>query len=207
GRSPVGRGGAPAGGVTGAPRPRRREGSGPVPLGKSGGDPLFWSRLPGEGGFCLFITADSFMFTLFFSSFIYERAKNAELFNASQQALNPAIGALNMLFLLSASWFVVLAVDAAKKGLQRPLLNCLSMALACGAAFATAKVFEYRDKVAHGITMLTNDFFMFYFALTGLHFVHLLIGMVVLGVLLSMARGGIGGRYIHYLESGASYWH
>jgi nitric oxide reductase NorE protein len=179
----------------------------PVPLGENRGDTLVSRRLPGDEGVWLFITADSFMFTLFFSSFIYERTKNAELFNASQRALNPAIGAMNMLFLLSASWFVVLAVDAAKKGLQRPLLNCLAMALACGAAFATAKVLEYRDKVAHGITMLTNDFYMFYFALTGLHFVHLVIGMVVLGVLLSKARSGIGGRYIHYLESGASYWH
>jgi len=178
-----------------------------VPLGENRGDTLVSRRLPGDEGVWLFITADSFMFTLFFSSFIYERTKNAGLFNSSQQALNPTIGAMNMLFLLSASWFVVLAVDAAKKGLERPLRNCLSMALACGAAFATTKVFEYRDKVVHGITMLTNDFYMYYFALTGLHFVHLVIGMVVLGVLLNKARSGIGGRYIHYLESGASYWH
>jgi nitric oxide reductase NorE protein len=178
-----------------------------VPLGEDRADTLVSRRLPGDEGVWLFITADSFMFTLFFSSFIYERTKNAELFNVSQQALNPAIGALNTLFLLSSSWFVVLAVDAAKKGLERRVLNCLSMALACGAAFATAKLFEYRDKVAHGITMLTNDFYMFYFALTGLHFVHLVIGMVVLGVMLDKARRGISGRYPYYLESGASYWH
>jgi nitric oxide reductase NorE protein len=183
------------------------QGAWPVPVGENREDALVSRHLPGDEGVWLFIAADSFMFTLFFSSFIYERTKHAELFNASQQALNPAIGALNTLFLLSGSWFVVLAVDAARKHLQKAVLNCLSMALACGAAFATAKVFEYADKVAHGITMVTNDFYMFYFVLTGLHFVHLIIGMVVLGVLLVKARRGIGGRYMHYLESGASYWH
>jgi nitric oxide reductase NorE protein len=164
-------------------------------------------RLPGDPGVWLFIAADTFMFALFFSSFMYERTKNVALFNFSQQALNPTIGALNTVFLLSGSWFVVMAVDAAKKCLEKTLVDRLSMALVCGAAFAAAKVLEYRDKVVHGITMLTNDFYMYYFVLTGLHFVHLIIGMVVLAVLLGKARSGITREYQRYLESGASYWH
>jgi nitric oxide reductase NorE protein len=164
-------------------------------------------RLPGDAGVWLFIVADTFMFALFFSSFMYERTKNVELFNASQQALSPAVGALNTIFLLTGSWFVVMAVEAAKKRLRNILIACLGMAVACGVAFGTVKIFEYRGKVVHGITMLTNDFYMYYFALTGLHFVHLVIGVVVLTVLLNMARPGITGDYQRYLESGASYWH
>jgi nitric oxide reductase NorE protein len=164
-------------------------------------------RLPGDAGVWLFIAADTFMFALFFSSFMYERTKNVALFNASQQALSPAIGALNTIFLLTGSWFVVMAVEAAKKRLRNVSIACLGMAVACGVAFGTVKIFEYRGKVVHGITMLTNDFYMYYFALTGLHFVHLVIGVVVLTVLLNMARPGITGDYQRYLESGASYWH
>jgi nitric oxide reductase NorE protein len=52
-------------------------------------------RLPGDAGVWLFIAADTFMFALFFSSFMYERTKNVALFNASQRALSPTIGALN----------------------------------------------------------------------------------------------------------------
>jgi nitric oxide reductase NorE protein len=81
------------------------------------------------------------------------------------------------------------------------------MAVACGVAFGAVKIFEYRSKIVHGVTMLTNDFYMYYFALTGLHFVHLVIGIVVLTVLLTKARGGMTGDYQRYLESGASYWH
>jgi nitric oxide reductase NorE protein len=164
-------------------------------------------RLPGDAGVWLFIAADTFMFALFFSSFMYERTKNVALFNTSQQALNPAVGALNTVFLLTGSWFVAMAVEAARKRLQQALVTCLGMAVACGVAFGAVKIFEYRSKIVHGVTMLTNDFYMYYFALTGLHFVHLVIGIVVLTVLLTKARGGMTSDYQRYLESGASYWH
>jgi nitric oxide reductase NorE protein len=164
-------------------------------------------RLPGDAGVWLFIAADTFMFALFFSSFMYERTKNVALFNMSQQALNPAVGALNTVLLLTGSWFVAMAVEAARKRLQRALVACLGMGVACGVAFGAIKIFEYRSKIVHGVTMLTNDFYMYYFALTGLHFVHLVIGIVVLTVLLTKARAGMTGDYQRYLESGASYWH
>jgi len=164
-------------------------------------------RLPGDAGVWLFIAADTFLFALFFSSFMYERTKNVALFNDSQRALDPAIGALNTVLLLTGSWFVVMAVEAARQRLQRVLVACLGMAIACGVAFGTIKIFEYRSKIAHGITMLTNDFYMYYFALTGLHFVHLVIGLVALTVLLTKARAETAGDYQRYLESGASYWH
>src|SRR5262245_4861323 len=100
-----------------------------------------------------------------------------------------------------------MAVEAARRRLQRALVGCLGMALACGVAFGAVKIFEYRSKIVHGVTMLTNDFYMYYFALTGLHFVHLVIGIVVLALLLTKARAGMTADYQRYLESGASYWH
>ena len=112
--------------------------------------------MPGDAGVWLFIAADTFMFALFFSSFMYERTKNVALFNTSQQALNPAVGALNTVFLLTGSWFVAMAVEAARKRLQRALVTCLGMAVACGVAFGAVKIFEYRSKIVHGAVSMVD---------------------------------------------------
>ena len=77
-----------------------------------------------------------------------------------------------------------------------------------GAGFAATKAFEYADKIGAGLTMVHNDFFMFYWTLTGLHFVHFLIGMVVLGVCLYKARqDALDARFVVWIESGGCYWH
>jgi nitric oxide reductase NorE protein len=164
-------------------------------------------RLPGEPGLWIFIAGDTFLFALFFTCFIVQRASNVALYLESQRALDTTIGAVNTVLLLTASWLVVMAVGAARRGLQSTVVGCLSAAIACGGAFAAAKVYEYHAKIAHGVTMLTNDFFMYYFVLTGLHFVHLAIGVIVLAVLVAKARRSIAEDYLYYLESGASYWH
>ena len=56
--------------------------------------------------------------------------------------------------------------------------------------------------------MLSNDFFMFYFVLTGVHFAHFLVGMVVLALLWSRTRSeAVDGPLFGWIESGALYWH
>ena len=165
-------------------------------------------RLPGDPGVWFFITADTCMFGLFFASFVVERLHNVALFDTSQKALSQTIGMLNTLFLVSGSYFVVLAVDAAKRAARQRVVTCLALALACAIAFGIAKVVEYGDKFRHGLSPVTNDFFTYYFILTGLHFVHVLIAIIVTIVLIRMSRKtDFGERYMVILESGASYWH
>lgn len=177
-------------------------------LASIGPRPAAARRLPGDSGVWLFIAADTFMFGLFFSSFMFERLKNVELFNRSQQALSPTVGALNTLFLLAGSWFVVLAVSAAKQRMEQAVVNCLSLGLVCGGAFAVSKLFEYGAKFAAGLSVVTNDYYLFYFVLTGVHFLHLCIGLVVLAILRGRAKTGVGDeRFLRWLESGACYWH
>ncbi len=148
------------------------------------------------------------MFGLFFASFVAERLHNVALFDQSQRALSPTIGMLNTLFLVSGSYFVVLAVDAAKRAARRRVIGCLALALACAVAFSIAKLFEYGDKFRHGLSPATNDFFTYYFILTGLHFLHVLIAIIVTIVLMRMSRKtDFSPRYMVILESGASYWH
>jgi|SRR6516164_5877858 nitric oxide reductase NorE protein len=164
----------------------------------------------GDGGVWVFITADICMFGLFFTIFTWDRSHNISLFEQSRRLLDPNIGLLNTIFLLTSSWFMVGAVHAARSGRRRALLAFLSLAMLAGSGFAVSKIIEYSHKLQAGISMLTNSFFMYYFIFTGIHYLHFLIGMVVLGILWSMGRRSnlpSEPRYLLWVESGACYWH
>ena len=165
-------------------------------------------RLPGIEGVWIFVGADLIFFGLFFTSFMLERSNQVELFNLSQQTLNFNCGGINTLILLTSSWFVFLAVRAAKQDKLRQVPYLLALTISCAAAFGALKVVEYAEKLRAGISMLTNDFYMFYFILTGIHFGHVIGGTVVLGILWKKARkGDYGSRNLVGLENGATYWH
>lgn len=177
-------------------------------------------HLPGEVGIWVFILGDMLVFALFFIVFTYYRGLNTELYLQSQAALNQNYGALNTLLLLLSSWFVVVAVGdvrssvgnaAANSGLvqnpssRAPLL--LSLAFLCGCGFATVKIIEYSEKFSAGISITSNEFFMYYYIFTGLHFLHVLIGLGVLVFLWRKARVGVQKKDLILMESGATFWH
>ena len=165
-------------------------------------------RLAGDEGVWFFITADITMFAVFFALFVVERYKAVALFETSRQKLDPVLGVLNTLILLSSSWLVALAVHSARSGRRDAVQRYLTLGMLVGAGFAVSKIFEYWQKISHGITLLSNDFFMFYFALTGLHFLHFVIGMVVLAVCLTKSRtDALDQKYIVWIESSGCYWH
>lgn len=156
----------------------------------------------------MFIAADMAMFGLLFVSFMLERQKQPRLFETSRQALDAGIGGLNTLILLTSSWLVALAVDAARRERLRDVPRFLAAACACGVAFGVSKAFEYAARLRGGVSMMTNDFYMYYYALTGIHLLHVAAGTVVLGLLWRRARAGAsGGAQRLWLECGASYWH
>ncbi|BDB39634.1 hypothetical protein IWGMT90018_00800 [Mycobacterium kiyosense] len=78
----------------------------------------------------------------------------------------------------------------------------------CGAGFLVIKIVEYTEKVQHGITPYTSNFFMYYYVLTGLHAFHLLIGLAVLTGLFKLTRQpDMGAKNYSLFESGACFWH
>src|SRR5690606_19717823 len=80
--------------------------------------------------------------------------------------------------------------------------------LACGAAFGIVKFIEWGGKFEAGITVNSNAFFAYYFILTGIHLVHVLMGMSVLIFLIRHLRvRGLTAGSIRNLESGAAFWH
>jgi nitric oxide reductase NorE protein len=70
-----------------------------------------------------------------------------------------------------------------------------------------SKALEYTAKFKAGITLLTNDFFMYYFVLTGIHLAHVVAGNVVLAVLWHKSRSAPAAGSLNLYESGATYWH
>ncbi|MDI9947717.1 cytochrome c oxidase subunit 3 [Rhodococcus sp. IEGM 1305] len=164
-------------------------------------------QVPGEVGIWVFIFGDMVIFAVLFATFFYYRAKKPEIFDQSQVALNQNYGAANTVVLLVSSLLVVLAVRAVRK--RMPLApHLIAGAIFCGILFSALKVLEYAEKVSHGITPATNDFFMFYFVLTGLHWFHLIVGLVVLVTLYVFARKPeITEHRFAFFEGGACFWH
>ena len=147
-------------------------------------------------------------FCVVFASFVYERAGAAEVFFRSQHSLDVRLGLIDTVLLLSSSWLVALATDAAPAKPRRKIRSMLGMAVLCGAAFGAIKITEYSRLIRAAISPLTNDFFMFYFFISSIHLVHVLAGMVVLAVVVSQ-RGGeaLLAREQSSLDSAATYWH
>jgi nitric oxide reductase NorE protein len=165
-------------------------------------------RLPGVDGVWVFIGADSVIFAILFMSFMQERLKNPDVFETSRQTLNMHLGGIDTLILLTSSWSVALAVQAMKRDLvdREPLL--LLGGAVTGLMFMVSKAIEYFQKFAHGITPGTNPFFMWYFTLTGIHLIHVVVGTSMLTYLWIRSRRGTYDHLHRAVpESVASYWH
>jgi nitric oxide reductase NorE protein len=165
-------------------------------------------HLPGEAGIWVFILGDLVIFSLLFSVFMYYRSEDPALYIESQKLLNQRYGLFNTLLMLTSSWFVALGIQSARRQLVTASARLIGLAFLCGAGFIAIKFFEYREKFQAGLTIETNDFFMYYFLMTGIHLLHVVIGMGVLLFLWHVVReADFSDEQVNVLESGASFWH
>lgn len=166
-------------------------------------------HIPGEAGIWVLIFGDMLVFTVLFAVYLSRRGENRELFAQSQDALNRNFGAINTLVLLTSSVLVVFAVIALRNERWRALAPRLTLAgFAVGCCFVAVKIVEYHEKVSAGITPSTNEFYMYYFVLTGLHLAHVVIGLAVLLALWRLARKREPSRtQIAFFEGGGCFWH
>ncbi len=162
----------------------------------------------GEELIWLFILGDMATFSMFFWIYGYARVDELEIFRASQASLNVHFGSINTLILLASSWFVVLGTKAARLGQFGSVKRYLINACLLGCLFAVLKVIEYRDKTVQGLTFESDNFFMFYYLLTGLHFAHVItgIGLLIYFILL-FGKGSVTGAQHKIFESTAIFWH
>jgi nitric oxide reductase NorE protein len=164
-------------------------------------------HVPGELGIWVFIAGDLVLFSLLFFLFLQYRADQLSLFTQAQRHLNQALGLLNTLLMLSSSWLVASAVQAARRQQSRIASRCFAAAVGCGAGFIVVKYFEYSGEIRAGFTPNSNDFFMYYYVYTGIHLIHVVIGMGVLATMMLYTRSAGLATKIQHLESGATFWH
>lgn len=163
---------------------------------------------PGDLAIWFFILAELLVFAVLFVVYAVARRNNIELFDLHQQQLDRTSGLANTLVLITSSYFVVRAVAAIRLGATRRCARWLWVAFALGALFLLIKGAEYQHHFNQGITLRSNDFYLFYLSLTFFHFMHVIMGMVILAaVALKAQRDGYSAEEHTGVETGASYWH
>jgi nitric oxide reductase NorE protein len=162
--------------------------------------------VPGQPDMWAFVLFEAVLFTAYFTVYIICRTRSVDLFLQSQVHLDLRVGGFNTLVLLASSWSVARCVQAARERSFRAALTNAFLTALFGFVFLVSKVLEWGREIDKGFTFTTNEFFSFYYFLTGLHFLHLLIGFVFLGIVVyqlwSPAR-----RSQELVETGATYWH
>lgn len=163
---------------------------------------------PGDLAIWIFILAEMLVFGVLFVVYAFSRMHQVELFNASQLTLNRSAGALNTLVLIASSYCAVRAVSAIRHDDTQRCVRWLTGTVLLGATFVAVKLWEFSEKYAVGITLDTNTFYTFYYTLTFFHFMHVLMGMIILGFVIAKARrGGYSAQDHTGVETGTSFWH
>ncbi len=118
---------------------------------------------------------------------------------------NTFIGGINTFWLLTSSWFVVIAHHYSEQRDAKKTRQFLWLTILLGGFFMGFKFVEYYKEISHGMTLFTNNFWSFYYTATGLHGFHVLCGMVIMAII---AEGDIKNeRNWHRVENIGIYWH
>ncbi|ADP83966.1 putative cytochrome c oxidase, subunit III [Pseudofrankia inefficax] len=163
-------------------------------------------RVPGEAGMWFFVLFETLIFTSYFGVYLYYRAQHEAAYLQAQSHLDLWLGVLGTIALLTSSWSVARCVQTARAGRYQTALRDAALTAGFGVVFLGLKIAEWARQIHAGNTFTSNDFFQYYFFLTAIHCIHLLIGFVVLGVLvhqLSSPRR----RSQEVIETCATYWH
>jgi cytochrome c oxidase subunit 3 len=171
-------------------------------------------------GMWIFLANEIMFFGGVLAAFLVSFVVYAPAFEDASNHLSLLLGALNTVVLLTSSLTMALAVHAAQVGERRQLVRQLVWTLLLGSVFLVVKAYEYSHKFHEGLVpgpsfaysgrnAAEHELFLsFYFALTGLHALHMIIGIVILAVLIVMSRRGrFGPAYFTPVEMSGLYWH
>jgi cytochrome c oxidase subunit 3 len=167
----------------------------------------------------LFIFTELLLFGALFVVYSVYRFMNPDAFHLAAEELDTFIGAVNTIILLISSMTIAMSTTSLqmkKKGLTL-LLNSVTLLL--GIVFLINKYFEWGVKFEHGIwpgsqhmtdTMSQGEilFFGLYFIMTGLHALHIIIGLVLIVVAMwKIYEGSVNENRAVLLENAGLYWH
>lgn len=113
-------------------------------------------------------------------------------------------GGFNTFVLLTSSLFAVLGHQAAEHGDGVKAARFLRLTVLGGLVFLGVKAVEWSGEIRHGFTIYRDLFWTFYYTATGLHGLHVLVGMIILWL---VARDAARGKHLHRVELIGIYWH
>jgi cytochrome c oxidase subunit 3 len=171
-------------------------------------------------GMWVFLVTEVLFFGGLFATYLVYRNWYPEAFAAASHELDVTLGTINTVVLITSSLTMALAVHAAQLGQRRLLMTFLVLTMVLGAAFLGIKGVEYYHKFAEhhvpgpGFQFEKEHFrhaqlfFSLYFVMTGLHALHMVIGIGIMLVMLWWAwRGTITAEYYSPIEISGLYWH
>jgi cytochrome c oxidase subunit 3 len=188
-------------------------------------DDLEQQREAGSLGMWVFLATEVMVFGALFAGYVAFRSANPEAFAEASRQLNVLIGGINTVVLLASSLTMALAVQAAQLGKRQKLISCLVLTALLGTMFMVLKAVEYyldyRDDLVPNFAFKPGQwldrgvnpervqlFLLFYYIMTGLHALHLTIGIGVLVVIAFMAwRGSFSPEHYGPVEVTGLYWH
>jgi cytochrome c oxidase subunit III len=171
-------------------------------------------------GMWVFLATEVMFFGGMFTGYTLYRSAYPQGFASASNHLDLWLGTINTAVLIGSSFTMALAVRAAQLGQKRPIIVFLILTMVLGAAFLGIKFTEYYAKFeehlvpgsafAYERSLLSSAeiFFSFYFAMTGMHALHMMIGLGLLTVLIVNAgRGRFSVGYNTPVELVGLYWH
>jgi cytochrome c oxidase subunit 3 len=188
-------------------------------------DDMTQQREAGSLGMWLFLITEIMFFGGMFTGYAVYRAKYYDAFVEGSHHLDVQLGAINTAVLVFSSLTMAMAVHAAQLGKKRAIIVWLVLTILLGGAFLGIKTIEYSDKYHHGLIpgalyhpeakpgapappREMQIFYSFYFAMTGMHALHMVIGIVIMLVLIAMAaRNRFNAEYYAPVEISGLYWH
>jgi len=163
-------------------------------------------HIPGQPDMWFFVLFESLVFTSYFCVYLFVRTQHEKAFLQSQSHLLPGFGALETIVLLTSSWAVARSVQHARAARYAESQRDALLTAGCGLVFLALKIVEWIRLIHAGHTFTSSEFFQYYFFLTGMHLLHLLIGFIVLGVLVNQLSTA-NKRSQETVETCATYWH
>ncbi len=175
----------------------------------SRGSPSSAKTLPGDLAMWFFILAELTVFAILFIAFAITKQLKPELFELGQASLHPLAGLINTLALIASSYFVVLAINAIKNGQVKQTQLHFIIAIVVACIYIVSKSWEYLALFELGIGLSTSTFYTLYFLITAFHFMHVLLGMVILLLVVFKLKQVNNDKHeaLNTAESAASYWH
>jgi cytochrome c oxidase subunit 3 len=176
-------------------------------------------------GMWLFLVTEVMFFGGLFTAYIVYRRMFPAVFAASSHHLDVTLGGINTAVLICSSLTMALAIWAAQIDKRKLIVVFLLLTIVLGAVFLGVKAVEYRDKFHHHLVpgphfgpddphlqgtagQQAQIFFALYFIMTGLHALHMIIGIGLLATLAVLAwRGRYDSSYYNPLECTGLYWH